>query len=458
MRLVLREQAEEAARLVFTQCLALPSAAEILIFGDETTLDTARLFSEVAVELGLEPVLVFFSTSLQVQLGNHIAHHLADMLADAAATLLCVTAAPQCFPFRDYVRQIARTPHGRVAHMPGIDLHTLLMARVDYDRLAADCEKLALALSKGEQIEIKTWDSAGQEHRLVAKLDPWSRLPVISDGIIQPGAWGNIPSGETYLAPPEGQAEGSIVIDGALPDYALATGEELTLYFEAGRLVDWQPEDSPAAQHLQDSQVAVARSIGDPNWANLAEIGLGVNPLITGLTGNSLLDEKKYGTLHIALGDNIDMGGEVESVIHCDLVCRSPQVSIDGKPILRGGEIVLEEGDWYDDHRQVSLPSHWRPELLIRCTAIEAKVDPGGRLQRLWDAGSGRICAVPVGDERTAKAAGSIYQAIRRKGHPLRIADLNGQFQQYSPQDMLNLTYLLSQYGLLSISNNRYPQ
>ena len=43
----------------------------------------------------------------------------------------------------------------------------------------------------------------------------------------------------------------------------------------------------------------------DSNWNVFAELGVGLNPTIKTLTGNSLFDEKAYGTIHIAIGDNV---------------------------------------------------------------------------------------------------------------------------------------------------------
>ena len=46
------------------------------------------------------------------------------------------------------------------------------------------------------------------------------------------------------------------------------------------------------------------------------------------------------------------MGGKVTSYIHCDMVCRSPKVLVDGKTIIDNGQIVLETTDW----RETSTP------------------------------------------------------------------------------------------------------
>lgn len=446
-----QEQMTHAAETILTQCLNLPTGAEIVILADETTIDTASILAEAALKLDLHPILTYFNTQMQIALGGqNLSPMLQTALNEAAAALICLNSTPKCLPFRDHVRQTAWNPGCKVAHMPGISQNTLLLADVDYETFKNQCEMLALALAKGHQIEIISWDQRGHEYCLKAILEPWIRLPIISDGIIQAGSWGNVPSGETYIAPPEGLAEGAIVIKGSLPGYRIGPGEEIILHFQRGHLVEMAPLDSPAAQYLQQTQIEFARSRGDQNWSNLAEIGLGVNPNVHELTGNPLLDEKKYGTVHIALGDNIDMGGQVKSCIHCDMVCLAPRVSIDGKVILDGGQIILQTKDWCEDYREIDPTEAWHSGLSLKCTAINTSIDGQGRLKRLWDTSSGRVCAVPVGNDRTAQMAASIYQLIQRSAQPITLHSLAHQNSRSDLTQLLQLTYLLKLYSLVS--------
>lgn len=449
------EEVISAANTVLTACLALPPGSDIVIIADETTRPTVDAFMAAAVQLELCPTLVYYSiqTQLALQTQGLKAHHSA-LLDPAVAVLICLSGSPACLPFRDHVRQAALNASCKVAHMPGITPETLILANVDYATITARCELLALALAKGQQLEIVTQDSLGNQHRLRVPLDPWRRLPMVSNSIIQRGSWGNIPPGETYIAPPEGQAHGSIVINGSLPGYVLATNEELILHFDKGRLVRWSPTSSPAAIHLLNTQIEPARKAGDPNWSNLAEIGLGVNDRIQQLTGRPLLDEKKYGSLHIAIGDSTDMGGKVKAQIHCDMVVLSPTVMIDDKVIITQGKIIIAPEDWYEDHRQLQAPSWWLPTLPVICTAIDGQIDDRLHLYRLWDTSAGKVCSVQVGLDHTSAAAGKIYRILRDRGQPTRIGDLIAQAPAADPAQLLQLTYLLQQYALIKVYPN----
>jgi leucyl aminopeptidase (aminopeptidase T) len=446
-----------AAKTVLTQCLALSPGAELVVFADETTIETASIIAEVAVGLEHKPVLAYFTQQMQRDLGEKgIFPAIEAMLDEAVAALVCLTSAPNCLPFRDRARQAALNAGCKVAHMPGINPATLWLADVDYDILTAQCELLALALAKGQRMEIITHDQAGHSYHLRIPLHSWRRLPIISDGIIQRNSWGNVPSGETYIAPPEGLAEGSIVINGSIPGFVISPGEEIVLHFREGRLAAWTPEDSPAAHHLRRSQIELARAQGDENWANLAEIGLGANPRVQTLTGSPLLDEKKYGSIHIALGDNVDMGGQVASRIHCDMVALSPTVLVDGKVIIAEDAIVIREAEWREDYHAVQPGATWQADLRVACMATNVHIDEQGQLNRLWDTSSGRVCSLKVGNSETSRLAATIYQLLKRRAQPITIAEVAALRPSFDLSQLLQLTYLLQQYELIKVHNNDF--
>lgn len=450
--MVSKLDATRAAGKVFTQCLALPRQSNIVVFTDETTFSIASLLTECALELDLLPSMLCFSTQIQLNTGsNGLTSSVETLLDEAVAALVCLNGTSACLPFRDHVRQLALNAGCKVAHMPGITMDTLLLADADYMALSAQCELLALALAKGQELTIITKDNQGNKHILKVPLQSWQRLPIISDGIIQKNSWGNVPSGETYIAPPEGLSEGSIVIDGSLPDHPFAKDEIIILHFQAGRLVNWNPKESPSAQHLLQTQIDFARNRGDKNWNNLAEIGLGVNPLVKTLTGIPLLDEKKIGSLHVALGDNIDMGGQSSSQIHCDMVTISPTVLIDGKIIIDNGTIVIRAENWLEDHRTITVPDSWRSTTMIAATATEAHVGITGMLQRSWDTSSGRVCSVQVGNNSTSRLATNVYQTLESRGQPVTIEELASQELGLTLPEVLQLTHLLHQYELIKV-------
>jgi hypothetical protein len=156
-----------------------------------------------------------------------------------------------------------------------------------------------------------------------------------------------------------------------------------------------------------------ARKRRDPHWDELAELGIGVNEGITALTGNSLFDEKCAGTIHIALGDNQNFGGALESAIHEDLITRSPSLWIDDRPILDRGAYVLAAADWYDDlDAHVVDPAVAEDSVRVGRTP-ESTVVRDGALRRVHLIGAGRTCVYRIGNEATSPRLLRIYNQIR---------------------------------------------
>ena len=73
---------------------------------------------------------------------------------------------------------------------------------------------------------------------------------------------------------------------------------------------------------------------------NIAELGIGTNDQAI-ITGAILEDEKVMGTVHIALGNNISMGGTCDVGIHLDGVILEPTVLIDGRMIMEKGKLKI---------------------------------------------------------------------------------------------------------------------
>ena len=143
------------------------------------------------------------------------------------------------------------------------------------------------------------------------------------------------------------------------------------------------------------------------------------------------------------------MGGEVESTVHCDLVCLGTEVLIDGKAILRDNEVVLREVDWREDYHDLKVPGMWTPSLRLRSTTVGAHTDGEGHLKRFWHTSSGRVCAVHVGSDSSAVLANSIYQSFQKNGRRHTIAAVARQHPNLRMQDLLRVTYLLNLYGLV---------
>ena len=74
---------------------------------------------------------------------------------------------------------------------------------------------------------------------------------------------------------------------------------------------------------------------------NLAELGIGTNPNAKSPV-NLLEAEKIKGTVHVAVGDNFHMGGQISCDLHEDFVLPQPDLILDDKLAIEAGQWVFK--------------------------------------------------------------------------------------------------------------------
>lgn len=439
------------ARQIIQRCLGLTRGQNLLIFADKTTSDLASIIAEAAEQLGVESTIIFVPVSLQRRIPREMDLSLLAQGAakEAWAILNCVNSSAECLPFRRFILETQWSARTKVGHMPGANLKVLQLANVDFNKLIADCHSVEIVLARGRTLEFVSRADDGTFHRLTVDIGGWERLPVASDGVISNGVWGNVPSGETYIAPVEGSAQGSVVINGSIPGLLVKRSEQIVLHFRKGRLTSIVPEDNRTAQFLQEKQIKRALDAGDENWRNLGEIGIGLNPAVHRLTGNMLFDEKAAGTAHIALGLNTFMGGTIESKIHCDMVVRSPTIIVNGRTILQKGRLRYIESEWRETYRDVLLDeSPLQAARFVARSGTEAS-SQSQLLARVLRPEPGRISACYVGDDETARLAHAIYSLLPSDSEWMEIKELftdNGR----DPDITRRVLHLIWEYGLIN--------
>ena len=439
------------ARQIVQRCLGLRPDQELVIFVDETTVEPAVAIAEAAEALRVPHTVILVPVEVQrrIPMQTDLSLVAQGAARDARAVLTCVNARPDCMAFRDRILETAWTARTRIGHMPGASLDVLRLADVDYDRLVDDCHRLEVALARGRTLELVSRDPQGVEHRLTVDIGGWERLPVASDGVIVDGAWGNVPSGETYIAPVEYTADGSVVIDGSIPGLALEPGEHLIVYFAEGRLSAMEPEDGRAARWLRETQIQRAQASGDRNWSHLAEVGVGVNPAVSRLSGNMLFDEKAVGTAHVALGSSIYMGGTIDASIHCDMVLHQPTIMVDDKVLVDRGQLHFVESDWRERYAQVDLAtSPLRVAGRVTRSGIQVDTTADGRLQRVLRPEPGRVSNCFVGDDETARLAQRLYALVPDGGEWLAVDNLSAR-SGLEPEVVRQVLHVLWTYHLI---------
>jgi leucyl aminopeptidase (aminopeptidase T) len=224
--------------------------------------------------------------------------------------------------------RLAATRKGaRIASMP--DITADMFARtlpVDYTQLESVGRALAMQLTEAERCLIVA--PSGTDVEIVLS----GRTGRSDDGDLrEPGAFGNLPAGEAYIAPFEPEGSGTIVFDGSLGSWGLLE-EPLRIEFDGGRAIS--TSGGEAASWLLSTLEA-----GGPNGRVIAEFGVGTNPSAT-IIGKILEDEKVEGTIHIAFGTNTGIGGANQASVHIDGLVLDPTVELDGRCVMRGGRLI----------------------------------------------------------------------------------------------------------------------
>lgn len=228
-----------------------------------------------------------------------------------------ILIAPTEFSATAPLKMAARAHGFRAATMPGFSVSMIPALRLDYGVIGRRCDRFKKLLDDAVRCDL-VFAAADRRHELT--LDLRHRTATASGGIFpSPGMAGNLPSGETYIVPYEGERAGDP--SGSAGELPVQLGDEVVVYRVAGNRAVEVLTRGPA------SEAEARRLAEEPAYGNLAELGLGVLADF-GLqpTGELLLDEKLG--LHIAFGRSEHFGGQVgprqfsrpDRVVHIDRV------------------------------------------------------------------------------------------------------------------------------------------
>ena len=309
-------RAAEAA----ADCLGVGARDKVLVLCNARERPTADLLADAARSRARSVRLLEYPTLSRN--GEAPPDHVAGAMLDASVIFAATT-----YSISHTRARLAATAEGaRIASMHGFTEAFARAMSVDYGLLRSSGARLAAALSAAARCRITS--AAGTDVNLSVRR----RSATADDGNLQaPGAFGNLPAGEAYIAPLETIGDGSIVFDGALADYGLLRGP-VHVRLEAGRAADAHGE---AADWLLSTLDA-----GGQHGRAIAEIGIGTNPSAE-LCGLVAIDEKVLGTAHLAFGTSASFGGVNQADVHIDGMLRAPTIELDGEVLLDRGRLPV---------------------------------------------------------------------------------------------------------------------
>ncbi|CAM4506685.1 aminopeptidase [Paenibacillus typhae] len=303
---------------VLKDCLGLRSGELLAVVADDDKRELAESVYEAGKRLGAESMLLVMKP--RSKSGEEPPAPIAEAMAKADVAV-CITTHSMT---HTAARKQAAAAGTRVATMPGMtdDMFSHGAITADYAQVKELTEQVAALLSAGREVRV-------EKDGLSLRFSIDGRDGVLSTGLyLNPGESGNLPSGEAFIAPLEGTAAGQIVVDGSIAGIG-ALNSPLVLSVEQGCLT---AADGEGGDKLLEM-------LGSGDGRLLGEFGIGTNNKAR-ITGVVLEDEKVYGTIHVAFGSNNTFGGTVAAGVHIDAVVMKPDVYIDGKLIMRAGELI----------------------------------------------------------------------------------------------------------------------
>lgn len=314
-----------AARKAVQLLGMVEKGTEVLILHDPFTAHNVEPLAIAADEVGAN------ITVLQMMPGRGHGQQLSEIVGQALKAADVVFGLARQNIAHTQARRDAQAEGVKVMVLPESDSEDFFLAagwEADFEALRPEIDALAAALTEAETARV--WSEEGTDitmsvaGRRGRSLNGFVNAEDISAGYCL----------EASLAPVEGTAEGTIVVNASIPGVTLIEKEPVRIRFEKGLAVSI--EGGAEATKFRD----LLKSFDDPNVYNLGELGVGMNPNCT-LDGTMLSDESVYGGFQLALGTSAYIGGTCKAAAHYDTVVTDVCLELDGKAVFADNKVLI---------------------------------------------------------------------------------------------------------------------
>jgi aminopeptidase len=323
MRSVSQAKLDHASSVVLGQCLKVRKGEKVLIVANSETFRIAEALYAKAAEMGAEPCLLLYPAGIIN--GEEPPEQVAKAMLQADVV---VAPTVTSISHTDARRKVSKKGKTRISTLPGITEEVFVRGMsADYRYIKKLTRKLHRYLDKAKMVHVTS--PSGTD----LTLDIRNRAEISDGDISKPGAFSNLPDGETELAPVS--ADGMLVIDRC--GDIITEPTKVTLV--KGRATTIQSNAS--GRRFKKMFADTKKADGHENGRFVAEFAIGTNPTAK-VTGCVLEDEKVLGTCHIAFGDNTSYpGGKNRSALHMDVIVVKPTITLDGKKIMERGKLLV---------------------------------------------------------------------------------------------------------------------
>lgn len=235
----------------------------------------------------------------------------------------------------------------RAATMPGFSPEMIPALRIDYNEVSRRVSIIKEKLDPALWADVRFTDDNNNDYKMFFDLR-------FRNGHLSPGRFpdkstaGNLPSGETYIVPYEGEQGEPTKTEGILP---VQIGNDILRFtVKENRAVSVEGE----GKALEEERDHLRR---EPAYGNMAELGFGVLSDFGLEPIDEILLDEKLG-FHIAFGRSDHFGGAVgpkdfsspKTVIHLDRIyipATQPRITVKSITLGYEGdrtELILENG------------------------------------------------------------------------------------------------------------------
>ena len=305
------------ARIAVNQCTNIKPEEKVLIITDSKMPRNLSEALKKAVDEIRAKCTIKFTEPVKVN-GQEPSHEIAELMKKPDVLFLVTSASIS----HTKSRRDASKAGVRIASMPKVTEFSFTEGGLtaDYREVKKLTEKMYEKLKDAKVIRITSENGTDFIARVEGRK--WDK----DDGIIdRNNNFDNLPSGEVCAAPIEGTSQGIVIID-KMEKY----GEKIRYTVRNGFV-----EKIERSKLLEKDVEEIGHDA-----RNIAEIGIGTNPKAR-IIGNILEDEKVYGTVHIAIGNNLSFGGSVDVPLHLDGIILKPTLEVDGKILMKNGKWIF---------------------------------------------------------------------------------------------------------------------
>ncbi len=251
---------DTASQIAIRDCMGAKKNEKILIITDELKREIGLSLHENAIRLG------YFSLLVEMKSGKINGEEPSPEVAELMQkfdVVFCPTA--KSLTHTD-ARRAASAKGVRIATFPGITKDVMIRGmNADYKAISKRTIKLQKILEKGKKVRVTA--PAGTD----ISFEITGRKVIPSKGLFHAkGESGNLPTGETFLAPIEGTSNGVFVVDGSMAGLGLIKNAKIKIEVEKGYAT--KITGGVIAKKLKVMLDKVGKEA-----RNIAEFGIGTN-------------------------------------------------------------------------------------------------------------------------------------------------------------------------------------